>query len=137
MNYGWTANECYYEDLADAALAKGPWKWYLDPNATVEIPQDQAVLGRAVEVWTELDYHMEHCKYTQKLLARAAKDDKVTIPQELAQGAHTKHCHGLLTKPQDKSPLVVNTWVRTLYNPCVKLSQVPHSKEALELIKIK
>lgn len=124
MNYGWTASECYYEDLAMEGLSHGPWKWYLDPDGTVEIPQDDQVLGRAVEVWTELGYHLEHCKYTQKIMQRAANNDDVLVPQELAQRNHTKHCYGLVNGPQTSSPLVVNTWVRTLYNPCVRLSQV-------------
>ena len=123
MNYGWTAAECYYEDLAEEALEKGPWKWYLDPEGQVEIPQDAAVLGRAVEVWTELGYHLEHCKYTQRILARAMEDDKTSVPQELAQRNHTKHCHDLI-EGNTKSPALVNTWVRTLYNPCVRLSQL-------------
>ncbi|KAJ9611644.1 hypothetical protein H2200_004828 [Cladophialophora chaetospira] len=35
MNYGFLGSECYYEDMADKALAEGPWKWYLDRNGTM------------------------------------------------------------------------------------------------------
>ena len=125
MNYGWTASECYYEDLAKEALSHGPWRWFLDPAGTVEIPQDPQVLGRAVEIWTELGYHIEHCKYTQRLMQRAEEDDKVSVPQELAQRNHTKHCNGLVEEPQTASLHKVNTWVRTLYNPCIRLSELP------------
>lgn len=93
-------------------------------TGTVEIPQDAQVLGRAVEIWTELGYHLEHCKYTQQILARAKLDDSTTVPQELASPGHTKHCHDLVNTNK-KSPLLVNTWVRTLYNPCVRLSDIP------------
>lgn len=77
-----------------------------------------------MEVWTELAYHLEHCKYTQRLLARTMADDKTTVSQELAQRNHTKHCHDLI-EYNTKDPALVNTWAMTLYNPCVRLSQIP------------
>lgn len=62
MNYGFLGAECYYEDMAREALAEGPWTWYLDRTATVEIPQDEYYLGRAVEVVVHWSYHVSHCK---------------------------------------------------------------------------
>jgi hypothetical protein len=62
MHYSFTRQECYYPDIAEEALSHGPWKWYLDPSGNIEIPQDLEALGRAVEVFVEVEYVRERCK---------------------------------------------------------------------------
>jgi len=63
MSYGYTAPECFYPDLYEEALAAGSWKWYFDPEATLEVPQDPRIMMSVVELYGELGWQIEHCKY--------------------------------------------------------------------------
>ncbi|QKX63210.1 uncharacterized protein TRUGW13939_10379 [Talaromyces rugulosus] len=92
MNFGWTAPECYYEGVSVPGIAEGPYKFYLDKNLTVEIPQDVALSGRVVDVYTTRHYHGEHCKWSQAVVALAKEDGNILIPQVIAQQNHTIHC---------------------------------------------
>ncbi|KZF21985.1 hypothetical protein L228DRAFT_277365 [Xylona heveae TC161] len=123
MNYGWTAPECYYESLSTAGLSEGPYKFYLDSNLTVEIPQEVAMTGRVVDVYTTHHYHTEHCKWSQAILAMAKKDDNVLIPQVIAQQNHTKHCLKYVENSEKTPSEKINTWTRVVYNSCIKLSE--------------
>ncbi|KAJ5770659.1 uncharacterized protein N7511_002710 [Penicillium nucicola] len=123
MNFGWTAPECYYEEISTAGIAKGPYKFYLDEDLTVEIPQDVALSGRVVDVYTTRHYHREHCIWSQAVLALAMKDDNVLIPQVIAQQNHTAHCQHYVEESQGKPMEKVDTWTRVVYNSCIKLSE--------------
>jgi len=127
MNYGFTASECFYEDLYEEALATGPWEWYIGENLTLPLPQDVEVLKRSVEVWTQIEYHYEHCKYTQKIVARAVENDDILVPQEIARDYHRNHCDDLMGRFESGEwgkGEILNTWIRMLYNPCVRLSEI-------------
>ena len=119
MTYAWTPLACYEEDLAEEALRTGPWPWYLDKNATQEIPQDPAILGGIQEVWTTYDYHASHCLYAAKLVHRAALRGGFLL-QEVEEWNHTTHCHALLTN-RTLDPTGVNTRIIMDWNKCIKL----------------
>ncbi|TVY42161.1 hypothetical protein LSUB1_G001936 [Lachnellula subtilissima] len=133
MNYGFTAPECFYEDLYEESLATGPWPWYIGENLTLPLPQDVNILMRSVEVWTQIKYHYEHCKYTQKIVARAVENDDILVPQEIARDYHREHCTDLVGRYEQGTwgtGEVMNTWIRMLYNPCVRLSDI--NKESID-----
>jgi hypothetical protein len=126
MNYGFTAPECFYEDLYEEALGTGPWPWYIGENLTLPLPQDVNILMRSVEVWTEIKYHYEHCKYTQKIMVRAVEDDDILVPQEIARDYHRNYCTdlGRFERGDWGTGEKMNTWIRMLYNPCGRLSEI-------------
>lgn len=124
MNFGWTPPECYYEDISSKFFARGPWRWYLDTNMTVEIPQRYASLGRVVEVYTTRGYHIEHCKWAEAMVKLAEENDDVLIPGVLAPLAHRTHCPMLIEESDGKPLEEVTTWTRMVYNSCVRLSEV-------------
>ncbi|TGO09334.1 hypothetical protein BTUL_0170g00260 [Botrytis tulipae] len=127
MNYGFTAPECFYQDLYEEALATGPWPWYIGENLTLPLPQDVEILKRSVETWTQIRYHYQHCVYTMKIIARAVEDDDILVPQEIARDYHRNHCENLVGRYEAGewgNGEVMNTWIRMLYNPCVRLSEI-------------
>ncbi|KAK6613032.1 hypothetical protein H4I95_01376 [Botrytis cinerea] len=127
MNYGFTAPECFYQDLYEEALATGPWPWYIGENLTLPLPQDVEILKRSVETWTQIKYHYQHCVYTMKIIARAVEDDDILVPQEIARDYHRNHCENLVGRYESGewgNGEVMNTWIRMLYNPCVRLSEI-------------
>lgn len=131
MNYGFTAPECFYQDLYDEAIAKGPWPWYIGENLTLSVPQEPALLMRSVEVWTNIAYHYQHCKYTQKIIARAVEDDNILVPQEIARDYHRNHCKDLVGRYERGewgNGEKMATWIRMLYNPCARLSEINSEK---------
>lgn len=122
MNYAWTRPECYDEGASKEALSRGPWKWYLDANATQPLEgQDLERLAFETEVWTEHSYHVAHCLYSLKLVHRAGMSGQWML-KEVGSWNHTLHCDDLLMKTGTEGALV-NTWVRTLYQPCVKFAK--------------
>jgi hypothetical protein len=135
MNYGFTPPECFYEDLYQEALSKGPWPWYIDGRFNVSLPQDDTILMRSVDVWSNMQYHYEHCKYTQKVVARALHDDSALIPQYFAHDIHRDHCIELIGRYESGGWGTgdrVNTWIRMKYNPCVRLSEI--NKKSLKFV---
>lgn len=67
-------------------------------------------------------------RYAFAQLRRAAEDDDFLIPQELASEGHTRHCEKVLADPDGKAdnilpPYESSTCVRSVYNPCIRLSE--------------
>lgn len=123
MNYAWTPPQCYDKVASEEALSRGPWKWYLDKNATIPVPggQDLERLAFETEVWTEHSYHVAHCLYALKLVHRGAMSGQLLL-KEVGSWNHTLHCDDLLQKTGTSGD-DVNTWVRTLYQPCIKFTR--------------
>ncbi|KAH0555745.1 hypothetical protein GP486_006308 [Trichoglossum hirsutum] len=123
MNYAWTPPACYEKDLADEALLRGPWPWFLDRNATLPLPQDPAVLGDEPLVWTTYDYHAEHCLYAAKLVHRAAlRGAGGFLLQEVEEWGHTEHCHGIVAHRVGELR-EINTRISPNWDLCIPLLQ--------------
>jgi hypothetical protein len=121
MNYAWTPPACYEPDLAEEALLRGPWPWYLDRNATLPLPQDPAVLGDMALVWTTYDYHASHCLYAAKLVHRAALKGGFLL-QEVEEWEHTDHCHGIVAHPVGE-PWEINTRISPNWDRCIPVRE--------------
>lgn len=126
INYGWTPPACLDVDFEDttykeAMKAGGPWKWYLDKNSTIEIPQDWNELSTQTHVWTEHRFHVLHCVYTWKLLHRAAMRDSV-VYDFIGDYRHTSHCSDLLLDEATRTkPHARGSNVRMSFGGCVTL----------------
>ncbi|OCL05570.1 hypothetical protein AOQ84DRAFT_267189, partial [Glonium stellatum] len=96
MNYAWTPQICYDQEVIDESLPTTPWKWYRDHNHTDEIPQDINILSQTSPVYTEHSYHMNHCLYTWRLLSRALFEKNRLIVSFISAANYTDHCVELL-----------------------------------------
>ena len=61
-------------------------------------------------------------------LRRAKEDDDFLIPQEISDAGHTLPCNKVLDDISGKArnihpPLDTSIWIRSVYNPCIKLSE--------------
>src|ERR1700710_576865 len=122
MGFGWTPPECYYENVSKDGLSKGPWKWYLDKNLTIDVPQEYVNSGRIVEVYAARSYHTEQCKWSEVLIQLAENDETMLLPRVLANREYAENCmrsKGLIGNSLEE--VMVRT--RVVYNSCVKISE--------------
>ena len=97
MNFSWTPPACIDKELMDEMLEEemkraGPWRWYLAPNFTQEIPQDWDDLSTRTQVWTEHRYHVIHCLGTWRTLHRSVMKGGLGLVPDATDYGHTTHC---------------------------------------------
>ncbi|KAH8648270.1 hypothetical protein BGZ60DRAFT_390495 [Tricladium varicosporioides] len=124
INFGWTAPECYHQGISKAHLAKGPWRWFLDGNSTIEVPQEYINLGHAVEVWTTRDYQLEKCRWLEDIIEQAKSAGNMLVPRVVVSREYVEDC--VEVGKSTGNPLAGSVTIRTrvIYNSCVKLSEV-------------
>ncbi|KAH3985010.1 hypothetical protein HBI24_128330 [Parastagonospora nodorum] len=103
INFSWLPPDCYDKELFDEMLEEemkraGPWKWYLAPNFTQEIPQDWEDLSTHTHVWTEHRYHVLHCLGTWRTLHRSVMEGGLGLVPSFIEYGHTMHCAQFIGK---------------------------------------
>ncbi|WQF81104.1 hypothetical protein CDEST_06118 [Colletotrichum destructivum] len=119
MSFGWTHPACYNKAESEKWLNDfGPWKWYLDLNATQEVAEKD--LPYTELVYAEQGYHVQHCLYVLKLLHLAAMTGH-PVTDEAIPLAHTGHCTKMISDPAYLDFKHINTKVDLLLARCVTL----------------
>ncbi|KAH7418523.1 hypothetical protein BKA64DRAFT_613703 [Cadophora sp. MPI-SDFR-AT-0126] len=120
MNFAWTHPLCYNRaESEDWIETYGPWKWYLDSNATQPVADEDLPYTDAV--YTEYGYHVEHCLYSLNLLILAATSGHL-IADETSPLAHTHHCSRSLVHPDYVPYEQISTKIYLLYMRCMTLT---------------
>ena len=118
LNYAWSPPACYSPSLMNEYLNGTMYKWYLDRNATQELPQDTDVLSHQPRVWTQHGYHLQHCLYAWKVLHHAVAAGSPIIEFVLGE-EHTDHCIRVLRDHGGDDKDKVNTVSKMWFNKCV------------------
>jgi hypothetical protein len=86
-------------DSANRASPDGQWKYYADPNTTVEMTREEVSMLADVEgavFYTTQDWHITHCVYTWMKHYRSKTSTGVTIENRSNGMKHIRHCEGIL-----------------------------------------
>lgn len=127
----WLPAPCFDEELSEAFLTKGKWKWFYDAKEQKELPDEVMRLGEHEVAFMTDDYHRRHCAYSWELQTRAMRERRPLL-DELLSVKHAHHCNTfLLSSPQlrTNSSIPLGVEVHSGYGRCASygkwLEEIP------------
>lgn len=95
----WVPQPCYNRELSEEFLAEGQWKWYRDPEAEQEMPDEEMRRGEHTVAFVVDGYHRQHCVFTWQLMVYALREQQ-DLSTEMMSYHHVEHCHMILMAPE-------------------------------------
>ena len=103
VTMSWVPPECYDATLDDEWNSFRNWTLFDDPSATNPLSTEQVKSGAYEMLYTDVEWHLNHCTYAWKKMHRAFLE-KRPLDSPTWKYAHTKHCSRLLLAglPRDR-----------------------------------
>jgi hypothetical protein len=87
----WLYESCYDEDMMNRYLTRGKHRYWRDRNMTMEMAEDEARLGEYSAIWTDGEFHLQHCVYLMDMQVRSYVTGR-PIEASIYQYEHSTHC---------------------------------------------
>ena len=98
----WIHADCFDAELHESYLEAHEFPWWRKGTMEDPILLDEVRQGNYYEIYSNLDYHFQHCGYAWEMILRAFRRGKA-IEGELWAMSHTLHCvHHMVDRPPMK-----------------------------------
>ncbi|KAH7378563.1 hypothetical protein BKA64DRAFT_631966 [Cadophora sp. MPI-SDFR-AT-0126] len=95
MMHSWVPAPCYDEQLSEEYIQANGFKFFSDPEATVEVPMEVVRRGEFEMLYTGLSHHVLHCTYIWRLLSLSVTEGRPFDSLSSSED-HTGHCSAIL-----------------------------------------